>query len=121
MKPGGGGQHHVAPADVAQQRVHRVVDHEADPHDRGEVHAGVHGLEDAQHQVLLRHAALYELDPLRADQVLDVVDPAGTEVVEDDDLMAVGGQAVGEVGTNETGSARDQILQLRVLFSESSV
>src|SRR5262245_41918998 len=53
--------------------------------------------------------------------MLDVVDPPGAEIVEDDYLMAVGRQAFGQVGSDESCSACDQIPQFTSPFQRSSV
>jgi hypothetical protein len=52
--------------------------------------------------------------------MLDVLDPAGTQVVEDDDLMAVGRQTIREVGPDESSPPGDQILHCASPFQSFS-
>jgi hypothetical protein len=80
------------------------------------VHARVDGLKYAENQVLVRGRALHELDSLRADQMVDVADPARAQIVEHDYLVSVSGEPFREMGPDETGSARDQILQFTSPF-----
>jgi hypothetical protein len=42
------------------------------------------------------------------EQVLDVVAPAGEEIVEADDLVPLGEQTIAQVGADEAGAAGDQ-------------
>ncbi len=83
------------PRTFVEQRVHGPVDHQAHAHGRGEVDAGVDVLEQPEDEVLVEDRALDELDPARAQQVLDVRDAPGAEIVEHEDFMAVRRKTVG--------------------------
>ncbi len=51
------------------------------------------------------------LETLVTEQMCDVVAPTGDQIVNRDDVVTIGDQAVAQMGTDETGSARDQYSQ----------
>jgi hypothetical protein len=50
----------------------------------------------------------YKAEMRMVEKVLDVLPPAGNEIIETDDLMAFGEETVTEMGTQKTSSARHQ-------------
>ena len=57
--------------------------------------AGIDVLEQPEDEVLVEHRAFDELDPARPQQVLDVRDPPGAQIVDDEDLVAVRRKTIG--------------------------
>jgi hypothetical protein len=56
----------------------------------------------------LRHVVVVELEVLLAEQVLDVGQVAGHEVVHGNDMVPFGQEPVAEVRAEEAGAARNQ-------------
>jgi hypothetical protein len=71
---------------------------------RGEVEDGVQRAGDVDE---VGHVHADQPEPL-ADQVLDVAQASGEEVVHADDVPALGQQPAAQVGPEEAGAARDQ-------------
>ncbi len=65
---------------------------------RGPVQHEVHRARDVE---VLGHVVVQELEPVVAEQVLDVVGPAGRQVVEDDHPRPQADQPAGQVGPEE--------------------
>ncbi len=74
----------VGAADVAQQRLERVLDDQLDADGGGEVEAGVGPLDQLVDQLGVQHRPLDEHRLAGVQQVVDVLPAPGAEVVEDD-------------------------------------
>src|SRR5207302_3910144 len=61
------------------------------------------------HERAVHHRPLDQLDVARVEHVLDVLAPAGREIVQDQHLIASRRQRVHEVRSDEAGSSGDEI------------
>jgi hypothetical protein len=95
-------------ADVGRQALQWLVDDELHADGGGEVEAHVDAGHDVVEQVRVEDAAEDELHVVALAQVLDVLQAAGGQVVQDDHRVAARQEGVGEVGADEAGSAGDE-------------
>ena len=94
--------------DVGLDGVHRLLDDQLDPHRRGEMEDDVAAIDELGEQRLVVDRIDEVLEPLTSLQMGDVLDRAGRQVVEHQDLMAACEQRVGEVRPDESGATGDE-------------
>src|SRR4051794_15215101 len=112
------GDYDVVAADVAQQALDRAVDNQLDADGSGEVDADVGGLKAVAHERLVRDRAFDELDQIRLERVVQILKPAGAQIVEDQYFVAAFRQHIDQVRADEAGSTRNQVFQCRLLDVE---
>jgi hypothetical protein len=98
-------EHHFGPLQVGHERVHGLLDDQAHADGRCEVEDDVDLVHELVDDRRVEDGVDDEMEVPPARQVLDVVDRAGREVVEHPDLVAVGEQQLGEMGSDEPGAA----------------
>ena len=101
-------QHDLGAVDVRLERVHRLFDDQLDADGRGQMKDDVAAIDHLGQQRLVGHRVDDVRESRMVFQVRDVVDRAGREVVEDEHLVAVGQQPLGEMRSDEAGAAGNQ-------------
>ncbi len=94
--------------DVRDERAHRLLDDQPHADRRGEVIDDVAAVHELVHDRRLEHGVDDEVEVAALAQVCDVPLGAGGQVVEDEDLPAVGEQELREMRADEAGPAGDQ-------------
>src|SRR5207247_10742240 len=97
------GDHDVVAADVAQQAVDRLVDDQLDADRRRHVEADVDRLHALEDEFLVADGDLEELDLAGLERVLEVLEAARAQIVEDDDLVASTSKPIDQTGTDDAG------------------
>ena len=88
--------------------VNRVVDNQVHPHGRRQVKDDVGLADQSVHHNLVCNGVDDKREPVRATQVLDVVQAPGGHVVDRGDPVATSQQDFGEVGSDEAGATGDE-------------
>src|SRR5581483_8943691 len=101
-------EHVLGALDVRHERVHRLLDDEADADRSGEVVHDVAAVNELVHDGRLHDRFDHEVEAGALAQMGHVPLRAGREVVEDEDLLALVEEKLGEVGADEAGAARDE-------------
>ncbi len=101
-------EHVLRPLDVRDERVHRLLDDQADADRRGEVVDDVAAVDELVDDGRLENGVDDEVEVAAVAQMRDVALGAGGQVVEDEDLPAVGEEQLGEMRADEAGAAGDQ-------------
>ena len=94
--------------DVGLDRADRIVDDELDADRRGQMVNDVCFFDEPGERAGGDHVALHELDAFLMREELEVINRASGEVVDDGDGVSVLQPRFGEMGTDESGSARDE-------------
>ncbi len=95
--------------DVRLDRLHRIVDDELHAHRRRQVVDDVHAADRRREGVVGGEVAEDVAEPGLPHASAKVGHAPGGEIVPDDDLFAPRQQVLGEVASDEPGTARDQI------------
>ena len=103
-------EHVLRALHVGHERAHRLLDDQPHADRRGEVVDDVALVDELVDDRAREHRVHREVEVAALHQVLDVPARAGREVVEDEDLLSVREQQLGEVRADEAGPARDQRL-----------
>jgi hypothetical protein len=106
---GRGRDHDVVAADIREQGVERLAHDELHADRRREVEARVDLRHPAVDELAVDDAPLHELHGLQLEQVLDVLEPARAQVVQQNETVPARGERVGEVGPDESRSSGDEI------------
>ena len=105
----GRAEHVVDPADVGQQRLERAVDHELDADRGGQVQDHVGLADQVVDQAGVGRAALDERRPAIGQEMVDVAQAPGAEVVQQEHVVPQCGERVAEVRADEAGAAGDEV------------
>src|SRR5262249_6471475 len=93
---------------VGFDRVHRLLDDQLPSDGGGEMKDDVAAVDELRQERLVVHRVDEGLEPGASLEVRDVVDRTGREGVENEDLVAVVQQRLGQMGADEPGAPRDQ-------------
>ena len=113
-------QHHLGAVHVGLDGIHRLLDDQLDADRGGEVEDDVASIDQLGEQSLVVDRVDEVLEPGPPLEMRDVVDRTGRQVVEDQDLVALREQGVGEVGADKPGSAGDQGTHATQSFRQES-
>ena len=103
-------QDHLGRLQVGLDGAHRRLDHQAHADGGGEVVDDVGPVDELGEDRRVLHLVDDDVQALVGPQVVEVLDAARREVVDDVDLVAALEQRLREVGTDEAGAAGDQCL-----------
>ena len=106
--PRGGAEHDLGAHDVGGDGLHRALEDEPHADGGGQVIHEVGSATELLDQGLVRHRALDEAQPGVPEDGLEVLGPAGGEVVEHDHLVPLAEERLDEVRADEAGAARHQ-------------
>jgi hypothetical protein len=104
--------------DVRFDRVHRPLDDETHADGGRQVNDDVTALHELGDERFVGDRADVMLEVGPSDQVLDVGEAAGRQVVEDDDVCTVREQPFGQMRADEPGASGDQDFHVRGLKAE---
>ena len=113
-------QHHLGAVHVGLDGVDRLFDDQLDADGGGEMKDHVAAIDELGEQTLVVDGVDEVLEPGTSLEMRDVVERPGRQVVEDQDLVALREQGVGEVGADEPGSAGNQGTHATQSFRQES-
>jgi hypothetical protein len=91
-------------ADVGLYRMYRIVCYQLDADRSSQMKNGIASLGQAFHQFCIADVPFDKIELWLLYESSNVVETAGTEIINNDNFIAVSQQALGQMGTNETCS-----------------
>src|SRR4051794_1546414 len=102
----------VAATHVAQEALDRTVDDQLYADGGSKVNAGVRRSHELTEERCVGDGSVDECDQARVKGVVEVLEPAGAEIVDDDDFFTVLGQHIDQVRADEASSTCNQVFHL---------
>ena len=101
--------HDVAAADVPQRRLERALDNQLDADRRSEMQADVYVAHAVCDDLLVADRALDEANSIVAEGVVEILQAASAQIVQNHDFVAAFTQHIYQVRADESGPTRDEV------------